>query len=76
MTEKNPEEDKGQDLASETEGDRCKPSSDRMRPSKSFFFYIRNKEKYINRRKDTGERKDTKERKETKGRMRGPSYTN
>ena len=47
-----------------------------MRPSKSFFFYIRNKEKYINRRKDTGERKDTKEREETKGRMRGPSYTN
>ena len=38
MTEKkkkNPEEDKDQDLASETEGDRCKPSSDRMRPSKS-----------------------------------------
>ena len=27
--------DKGQDLASETEGDRCKPSSDRMRSSKS-----------------------------------------
>ena len=31
LTEKNPEEDKGQDLASEIEGDRCKPSSDRMR---------------------------------------------
>ena len=35
LTEKSPEEDKGQDLASETESDRCKPSSDRMRPSKS-----------------------------------------
>ena len=35
MTKKSPEEDKDQDLASETEGDRCKPSSDRMRPSKS-----------------------------------------
>ena len=35
LTEKIPEEDKGQDLASETEGDRCKPSSDRMRSSKS-----------------------------------------
>ena len=31
LTEKSPEEDKGQDLASKTEGDRCKPSSDRMR---------------------------------------------
>ena len=37
LTEKIPEEDKGQDLASETKGDRCKPSSDRMRPSKSSF---------------------------------------
>ena len=35
LTEKSPEEDKGQDLASEIEGDWCKPSSDRMRPSKS-----------------------------------------
>ena len=35
MTEKSPEEDKGQDLTSETEGNRCKPSSDRMRHSKS-----------------------------------------
>ena len=35
LTEKSHEEDKGQDLAFETEGDRCKPSSDRMRPSKS-----------------------------------------
>ena len=44
--------------------------------STAFFFLIRNKEEYINRRKDTGERKVTKEREETKGRMRGPSYTN
>ena len=35
LTEKSLEEDKGQDLVSETEGDRCKPSSDRMKPSKS-----------------------------------------
>ena len=35
LTEKSPEEDKDQDLASETKGDRCKPSSDRIRPSKS-----------------------------------------
>ena len=41
-----------------------------------FFFFIKNEEEYINRRKDTGERKDTKEREESKGRMRGPSYTN
>ena len=41
-----------------------------------YLFLIRNKEEYINRRKDTGERKVTKEREESKGRMRGPSYTN
>ena len=41
-----------------------------------FFIFIRNEEKYINRRKDTGKRKVTKEREENKGRMRGPSYTN
>ena len=35
LTEKIPEEDKGQDLASEIECDWCKPSSDRMGPSKS-----------------------------------------
>ena len=35
LTERSPEEDKSQDLASESEGNRCKPSSDRMRPSKS-----------------------------------------
>ena len=35
LTEKSPEEDKGQDPASETEGDRCKPLSDCIRPSKS-----------------------------------------
>ena len=46
------------------------------RKQNPYFFFIRNEEKYINRRKYTGERKDTKEREETKGRMRGPSYTN
>ena len=35
LTEKSPEEDKGQNLASETKGDKCDPSRDRMRPSKS-----------------------------------------
>ena len=35
LTEKSPEEDNGQNLASGTEGDRCNPSSDHMRPSKS-----------------------------------------
>ena len=35
MTEKNHEEDNGQNLASGTEGDRFNPSSNRMRPSKS-----------------------------------------
>ena len=33
LTVKSPEEDKDQDLASETEDDKCKQSSDRMRPS-------------------------------------------
>ena len=35
LTVKSPEEDKDQDLAYETEGERCKSSSDRIRPSKS-----------------------------------------
>ena len=35
LTVKIPEVDKDQDLASKTEGDKCKQSSDRMRPSKS-----------------------------------------
>ena len=35
MTVNSPEEDKDQDLASETDGDKCKQSSDRMRLSKS-----------------------------------------
>ena len=35
LTEKSPEEDNGQNLAFGTEGDRCNPSNDRMRPSKS-----------------------------------------
>ena len=35
LTEKSPEKDKDQDFASETKGDRCKSSSDCMRPSKS-----------------------------------------
>ena len=35
LTVKSPEEDKDQDLASGTENDTCRHSSDRMRPSKS-----------------------------------------
>ena len=35
MTVKSPEEDKDQDLTSETEDDKCRQLSDRMRPSKS-----------------------------------------
>ena len=35
LTVKSPEEDKDQDLAYETDGDKCKQSSDRMRLSKS-----------------------------------------
>ena len=33
LTVKSPEEDKDKDLASETEDDKCKQSSDHMRPS-------------------------------------------
>ena len=35
LTVKSPEEDKDQDFTSETDGDKCKQSSDRMRHSKS-----------------------------------------
>ena len=35
LTVKSPEEDKDQDLASKTDGDKCKQSSDLMRHSKS-----------------------------------------
>ena len=35
LTIRSPEEDKDEDLASETKGDKCKQSSDRMRFSKS-----------------------------------------
>ena len=35
LTEKSLEEDKGPNLASRTDGDKCTPSRDRMRPSKS-----------------------------------------
>ena len=35
LTVKIPEEDKDQDFTSETDGDKCKQSSDRMRHSKS-----------------------------------------
>ena len=35
LTIRSPEEDKDEDLASETNGDKCKQSSDRMRFSKS-----------------------------------------
>ena len=41
-----------------------------------FFFFIRNEENYIKRRKDTRERRDTREREENKRRMRGPSHKN
>ena len=33
--------------------------------TQNIFFFIRNEEEYINRRKDIGERKDTKEREES-----------
>ena len=42
----------------------------------AFFFFIRNKEEYINRKTNIREIKETKEREKTKGRMRSPSYTN
>ena len=32
----------------------------------SFYFFIRNEENYIKRRKDTRERRDTREREENK----------
>ena len=35
LTVKSPEKDKDQDLTSGTENDKCRQSSDRMRPSKS-----------------------------------------
>ena len=35
LTVKSPEEDKDQDLASETDGDKCRQSSDHLKPSKS-----------------------------------------
>ena len=42
----------------------------------TYFFFIRNEENYIKRRKDTRERRDTREREENKRRMRGPSHKN
>ena len=50
------------------------PSHDNTVGRASFFFFIRNEEKYINRGKDIGERRDTREREETKRRMRGHSH--
>ena len=44
LTVKSPEEDKDQDFTSETDGDKCKQSSDRMRHSKSSKSSISNKD--------------------------------
>ena len=37
LTIRSPEEDKDEDLASETNGDKCKQSNERMKLSKSFI---------------------------------------
>ena len=41
LTVKSPEEDKDQDLASETDGDKCRQSSDHLRPSKSSISVLK-----------------------------------